>query len=333
MTIGNKSGQRWATLVAALALVTGTVGCGSDDAAPTAQSGATRMVEHAAGTTEVPADPQRLVVTDEYAALLILRLGMQPVFAFGGLRSQPLGEVIASAGVPTAEFDVKQPDFEAIAAQRPDLIVTTSTVDPTMFYDRYSAIAPTVVLPYTADWRQQLAIAATTLGRNDEAAATVTKLEARIADVATRLKDAGRAETTISVIGDFGGQLYAVPNTTLVAQLLSEVGLGRPAAQDTVGPAEAGGYIYFSGENLTDHDADFVLVQGGGAGYDASRITDSPLAQRFSGPVVVVDGEQWNGSHPLAVWWILDDLEAILLGNGAVGTAADADARWAAFTG
>jgi iron complex transport system substrate-binding protein len=326
---------RSALMAALLTAAISLVACGTDDPAPpepAAPTGTTRTVDHAAGTTQVPADPQRLVVTDEYAALLVLGLEARPEFTFTGLRSRSLGGVIASAGVPTGEFDVKQPDFEAIAAQRPDLIMTTATVDPTMFYDRYSAIAPTVVVPYTAEWREQLRIAASALGRVDQAETIVAELKSRIGDLAARLRDAGKAGTTVSVIGDFGGQLYAVPNTTLVAQLLAELGLDRPVAQDAVGPAEAGGYLYFGAENLIDHDADVVLVQGGGAGYDPSAITDSPLAQRFSGTVVVVNGELWNGSHPLAVTWILEDLEAVLLGEGAVGTEADAQARWEGLT-
>jgi hypothetical protein len=55
------------------------------------------------------------------------------------------------------------------------------------------------------------------------------------------------------------------------------------------------------------------------------------LAGFRSSEIHVIDGQQWNGSTPFAVSWILDDRAAALLDDGSVGSAADATTRWEEF--
>jgi iron complex transport system substrate-binding protein len=47
-----------------------------------------------------------------------------------------------------------------------------------------------------------------------------------------------------------------------------------------------------------------------------------------------VSGDLWFGSHPFAIYWIIQDLDGIAHGKGqnSIGTLDSADARWAAFS-
>lgn len=59
--------------------------CGTDAGAETAVAASdTREVTHAAGTTEIPVDPQRIVTTTDQNALLpLLELEVRPVGSAG----------------------------------------------------------------------------------------------------------------------------------------------------------------------------------------------------------------------------------------------------------
>src|SRR3546814_10578475 len=103
-----------------------------------------RTVEHAMGSTEVPAEPERVVVLDSSFLDASLALGVTPVAA---------NEAIAGSGMPAylgdavAEMEVvgliEEPKLEDIAAQRPDLILGEK-VSHEANYGETSGLAPTV---------------------------------------------------------------------------------------------------------------------------------------------------------------------------------------------
>lgn len=339
---------RWWTLPATVGIAAASVAgaCGDDGEAGdttgagatssaaselTTSPGAARVVEHAAGSTEIPSDVSRIVTVDEYATLLALELGVEPVAALAGYQAQSLGQLITDAGLTQTPHRYTEPNYEAVAATRPDLIVATASTDSATLFDGYSDVAPTVIIPYIAPWTEQLDIAATALGRPERAASIHARIQARIDDLSERLTANDTADQTVSIIGAFADSLYAVPRSTTIGQLLAEVGVARPANQDVDIPVEqGGGYVYFSAETLLDFDADIVLVQGGGL-YPTEPITTNPLYDQLTGTVHIIDGEHWNGAGPFAAWWILDDLAAVLFDDGQVATTDDIDSRWTSF--
>lgn len=309
---------------------------GTSDPSPTSpEAPATHHVEHQYGAVDVPADPERIVVLDEYAAMTLMSLGIEPTLVYGALSSEVGAAVLADAGVEVvpAPTMILEPNFEAIAADEPDLIVMIDTgATLTENYGEFSAIAPTLVLPYEQPWRDGLALAGEAFGRTDDAERIADVLSARIDDVGAALGDPA---PTISVLGSWPGEaLFSLSAINPISQLLDEVGLARPAPEvGAVGTGASTSAAAFSPELLAEHDADLVAVLDGSY-YDADAVTQLPtfatLGAAGDDHVAVVNGEMWTGSFPFAIWWVLDDLDAIAAGE-APATAADAATRWADF--
>lgn len=124
--------------------------CGSGDTTPLAEAAeTTRSVTHAAGTTEVPTDPQRIVTTTDQNALLpLLELGVRPVGSAGLLSPDGSTTFRRTEGVGTSGITFTgaygEPNLEKVASLQPDLVVGYEFDED--FYDEMSAIAPTVLV-------------------------------------------------------------------------------------------------------------------------------------------------------------------------------------------
>lgn len=208
--------------------------CGGADAdTPTEDAGAgepaaTRTIEHALGTTEVPVDASRIVVADRRGTLpTLLDLGVEPVAAVdaSAIFGQPFHPAIAAdveaAGVevlPAADFVV---EVEPVAAARPDLIIGAS-VDIETVYDQLSGIAPTVALDFDfEDPRENVVPIGAVVGLEGEAAQLLADFEAEVADVGAELDDVG----TVSIVGLFApDDLRIYRDGNLVGQLVEQLG-------------------------------------------------------------------------------------------------------------
>lgn len=299
-------------------------------AAPTPETAATRTVETERGTVEVPAVPQSIVALDEYAALNALSVGVRPTTVFGGLSSQVGAAVLGAEGIAVtpAPTMITQPDLEAIAAARPDVIVLTSSgtvLDTT--YPQLSAIAPTVVLPFEGPWQDPIRTAGAAFGADDRASALVDAVQERIDTLAAR------PGGSLAILASFQGLLYSPAPANPGSALVAAAGLTRPQAELGAASGASASTIPVSAESLGAHDADHVLVLDGSI-YDPDAVTSLPtfaaLPAVQAGRTARVDGEMWSGGTALSTWWVLDDLEALAQGR-APATAADAPAKSSAL--
>ena len=295
--------------------------CGGGPTADRASSSQeTRTVAHAAGSTEVPVAPQRIVTTTDQNALLpLLELGVEEVVAsVGGVG--PTGEPIFRR---TEGFDTTgvahlgaccEVDVEAVAAQRPDLIVGYEFNEDV--YDQLSAIAPTVLVQiFDRPLTEALLEFGDLAGDRAQAEAQLARYEARVASLRERLGD--RLDTlSVSVItpGD-PGTFFRGDDGQAVGTVMADVAPLRPAAQ--TGPV---GEDAVSVERLADVDADVVLLLDftgeERAGGDAS-ITTAPTWRRLravqAGQAHVVDATTTVGAAWARMGAFLDVLEQHLL--------------------
>lgn len=295
--------------------------------------GATRKVETVVGPVRVPRHPERVVALDEYAAMNLLILGVRPVKVLGSYQSDVGARILRRAGIEVepsafaATFDVEQ-----IAAWKPDLIVFSAEGDVQGNARTLARVAPTVVLPYEAPWREIVGTTAAVTGRKARAARVVDATEDRIAALRASL---GRPAPSVAILATTPGfGTFSMSETAPVSQLLEEIGVSRPAAE--LGPPDMGSAIMTSEERIGDHEADYVIVLDGSY-YDAGAITGLPTYQGLravrAGDAHIVDGDMWLGSFPFATYWVVTDLDGIFAGEGdtAVGSLDDLDARWRAF--
>ncbi|MCA9879583.1 MAG: hypothetical protein KC442_17445, partial [Thermomicrobiales bacterium] len=157
MSIGYRCTRRQLVAGAAVALASLprlAVAQATPEASPAADAGAFPVtITHAYGETTIPTLPERVVLTNEMEGLdSLLALGVQPVgmVKLGGYIGAlaPWAVEAGAEQIPvipgTSEGEL---DYEAIAAARPDLILTTWP-DETI-YETLSSIAPTLVIKNT----------------------------------------------------------------------------------------------------------------------------------------------------------------------------------------
>ncbi|GIG88470.1 ABC transporter substrate-binding protein [Plantactinospora endophytica] len=304
------------TLLAVTALGAGLAGCTSSD--PVAGEGAgeqTRTITHAMGTTEVPAQPKRVVVLDSDKIDSALSLGVVPVGA------AQAGEVAGwpsyfgadrVAGIKQVGL-LTEPDLEAITALQPDLILG-SKFRQEKFYDELSAIAPTVFTERVGiTWKENFLLDGQALGKEQEAKDLLAGYEKRAKDLGTRLGDA--AARKISIVRFRPTEIRVYGPDSFSGLVLGDVGLGRPERQ-LLANKEDKRFDKVSPERISEVDGDIIFVTAFGekAAAEQAKVTGGNLWKNLSavkaGKAYVVADETWmTGIGVTAAGKILDDLE------------------------
>ena len=190
-----------------------------------------RDVRHAAGTTTVRADPQRIVVLSGDQLDALCALGLQSRIVAAALpddsTSQPsyLGRVVHNvpgAGTRSA------PDLQAIKAANPDLILGSQALTPDA-YPQLTAIAPTVFTGAPgAKWEDNLRAVGAATGRLDAANDLIDGFQ-QAADKTGADDDATHFQASVVQLTDTTMRVYGA--NTFPGSVLAAVGVDRPAAQ------------------------------------------------------------------------------------------------------
>lgn len=292
-------------------------------------SDAVRSVTHELGTVEIPTEPQRIVVLDEYAAMDLVSVGVTPAHVYRSLQSETSGAALEKTGIDLIDDPtfLTSPNLEALAALNPDVLVMSNTGPLVPVYDQLSEVAPVVALPFATDWREILAATGQAFGVEAEAERVTTVLDARVDAVRA---DVANGSGTTSVLLGFQGIIMTPASDSPLSLLLDDVGIVRPTVEQN-NPSEAGSdaTIMVSPESLADHAAGTNVVLSGGY-YDPTVVTGAPT---FTGSTVALaDGDAWFGSHPFGIFWVLSDLDLLAHGDTVLGGAKDAATRWAEYS-
>ncbi|AGP52089.1 iron siderophore-binding protein [Streptomyces rapamycinicus NRRL 5491] len=275
--------RRSAAALSAAALGVGLLaGCGSDSAdeagddAPAAASGAFPVtVEHAFGSTKITKTPQRVVsvgYTDDQA---MLALGVRPV----GMVDQypnPAGKqpdintqwpwVKDKWGDARPEVVMKNgdsgPNYEKIAALRPDLIVAVYSEIDKAAYDKLSRIAPTVGRtkgekePFSAPWQDNAVQIAKALGKEAEGTELVQGIQDKL-DAAKKAHPKFADQTAVA-LSWYKNSVAPFTSTDVRGRLVTGIGFGYQTKIDKA----AGGKFFtvLSPERVDLVDVDRVFV-------------------------------------------------------------------------
>jgi iron complex transport system substrate-binding protein len=255
--------NRWWRHSAAAAAVVLTAGlltaCGSaQDSAPQAGPAETVTITHEFGETKVPANPSRVVTVGWTDQDFVLAFGVVPVSTrvfqenyndYPWVKAATDGKGVTTWG---GEDSI---DFEAIAAQKPDLIFAIYETIDKQPYDRLTQIAPTVI--QSADyadeetpWDVQLLTTGTTLGKEAEATELVARVQARI-DEARKANPEFDGKTLVVDQGPESRGHYLLPENDPRRGLFKSLGF---KAQDVDGDV--------SEEKLELLDRDVLFVDG-----------------------------------------------------------------------
>ncbi|WP_424809670.1 iron-siderophore ABC transporter substrate-binding protein [Rhodococcus sp. 27YEA15] len=274
-----------------------------------------RHVVHTEGTSEVPSDPQRIVVLDSASMDAVCALGLweRVVGAATGVDSpQPSYLGTGISNIPSIG-PVSAPNVEAIADTKPDLILgSTPTSDD--LYAKLGAVAPTVFAGSDpVYWKAQFALAGQALGRAEAAAGELRRYEEDATRVGASL-NASQSQASVVRFGTRNVQLEGP--ASFPGQILGDIGAQRPPVQRLTDTPTAD----IPADRLADAEGDiiYVLFDGSGGrsyGIDVMKSDQwQDLGAVADRRVFVAEDQIWNGNGLTAARAVLDDLQATFNG-------------------
>jgi iron complex transport system substrate-binding protein len=311
----------FAALLSAALILTG---CGStqENAADAPKEPAKqeefRTIQHAMGETKnVPAEPKRVVVLTNEGTEAVLALGIKPVGAVKSWTGNPFYDHIAKEmeGV-TVVGEEGQPNLEAIAALKPDLILGNKMRHEKV-YEQLSAIAPTVFSEtLRGEWKNNFKFYADALNKKEEGDKIIADWEKRIADFKAKAGD--KLKTKVSLVRFMPGKTRIYYKQTFAGIILDELGMARPDAQNKDDFAAD-----VTKERIPEMDGDimfyFTYETGNNVATDAEKEwTNDPLWKNLNvvkaGKAYKVNDVIWNTSGGVkAANLMLTELEGYIL--------------------
>ncbi|GLH96862.1 ABC transporter substrate-binding protein [Phytohabitans aurantiacus] len=301
--------------VAVVALAIGVTGCSSDPAPGTQSEGAeTRTITHAMGTTDVPANPQRVVVLDTDKVDTALSLGIVPVGAARATEADGWPTYLGDKVSSMKEVGVlAEPDLEAIAALKPDLILG-SKFRQEKFYDELKAIAPTVFTERVGiTWKENFLLDGVALGKEQQAKDLLAGYEKRAKEVGTKIGNP--AERKISIVRFMPAEIRVYGPESFSGIVVGDVGLGRTERQ-LLANKDDKRFDKLSPERISEVDGDVIFFCAYGQKAEAQQATVTAgnlwrgLSAVKAGKAYPVTDETWmTGIGVTAAGKILDDLE------------------------
>jgi iron complex transport system substrate-binding protein len=311
---------RLAAVLAALALSAVLAACGDDGeegSAESASSGAFPVtVEHKFGSTEIPKEPKRVVALGYTDQDPVLALGVVPVGVgdfLGGFdwRKRPWAQE-ALGGAEPKVVGGQEINFEAVAAQRPDLILAINAGLKKGDYDKLGRIAPTVAqsgdyIDFGMPWEEQTELVGKALGREDRAQRAIDDLEAKFAEVRDEHPELEGKTAILAYGGPDGYGAYSTKDTR--SRFLADLGMKTPKEIDKL--AGDAFFTEFSQEQFRLMDRDVVVMYG-----KKSDVLANPVFRRLDAVkedrVIYVPVESGFAgalgfASTLSLSWLLDD--------------------------
>ena len=224
-------------------------------------------VEHKFGTTEIASEPKRVVTVGYTDQDAVLALGVVPVGVgdfLGGYewRERPWAQE-ALGGAKPEVVSGQQINFEAVAAQRPDLIFAINAGLKKPDYERLSKIAPTVAqsgdyIDFGMPWEEQTLLVGRALGREERAREVVDGLTAKFEQVREEHPEFAGKTAILAYGGPDGYGAYATGDTR--SRFLTDLGFEIPKRIDEL--AGDGFFTEFSQEQFRLLDQDLTLMYG-----------------------------------------------------------------------
>ncbi|SFP65810.1 iron complex transport system substrate-binding protein [Geodermatophilus dictyosporus] len=270
-----------AALTLPVAAVLALGACSAADAdvetgAATGSSGEV-TVSHAQGETTVPVDPQTVVVFDVGVLSTLDSLGVEvagvPEASYPESLSRYAGDGFTKVG------SLFEPDYEAVNALEPDLIVVGGR--SAAVYPELAEIAPTIDLTvdnadFLASFEERVTALAEVFGEEDAVASRLAALDERVAEVRAAAADAGDALFVMTN----AGELSAYGPDTRFGLVHRELGL--TPTDEGLTAADHGDAVSF--EYIAEQDPDVLLVLDrdaaiGESGTAAQQVLDNELVR------------------------------------------------------
>lgn len=294
----------------------GTTGNDNKEAAQGSED-AERKIDTIMGKVKVPAHPQRVVVLTNEGTEALLSIGVKPVGAVKSWTGDPWYPHIKDQmqGVESLGEE-GQPNVEAIAALKPDLILGTK-MRQEKIYDQLTAIAPTVFSEtLRGEWKENFKLWANAVNQEEKGTEVLAAYDKHVADLKAELGD--KLNMKVSMVRFMAGKARMYYKDTFSGLILSELGFARPKSQDNEGFFDDVGK-----ERIPEMDGDilfyFTYETGNGKGNEMEKEwTNDKLWKNLDvvkkGNAHKVDDVIWNtAGGVLAANLMLDDLKTYFI--------------------
>lgn len=269
--------------------------CGTAQAEPGTTASETRTVAHAQGTTEVPADPQRVFIVDRAALDTADALGIEVAGVSKEAMPEFLTEYTADEIVDVGPQ--KELDLELIAAEAPDLVIVAGR--SAAQYPEVDKIAATVDVTasgpdFLANVTSQSKLLGETFGKSAEVDAALAELDTQVDEA--RAATEGKGTGLVLMVS--GGKISAFGEGSRFG-LVHDLGIEPAAGNLTEDPH--GQVVSFEFVAETNPDWLFVIDRdaavGESGGQSAAAVLDNPLVNGTTAArndqIVFLDAARW----------------------------------------
>lgn len=279
--------------VVAAAVVSLTACSSSDVESSSPTTGGTGFpitVDHAFGSTTI-ASADRIATVGWANQEVPLALGVVPVRMAKATWGDDDGDGILpwveekltelDAPTPAVYDETDGPDYEAVAATEPDVILAAYSGLTREQYDKLAKIAPVVAYPTTpwgTTWDDTIAVNAEAVGRKDDGAKLIENLTRQIDAAVAARPDLRNAKTLFAYLDptDMSQIGYYTLNDPR-AEFLKSAGLPVPAVVETASTSSPEFFQQVSAERADDFaDVDLIVTYG----------DDKTLAQLRADPLL-----------------------------------------------
>ena len=280
------------------ALLFALTGCGQTATVGTtaAEQPATITVEHAQGSTSgVPVNPKTVYTFDLGVLDTMDALGVEPAGVPEATDPEALKKFSEDRFAKIGSL--KEPDFEAISAGAPDLIVISGRTAGA--YEELSKIAPTIDLTLDAStpmesFKAQTATLGKIFGKEAQVTEKLAAIDAKIGETKTKAAAAGKGLIVLTS----GGEVTAYGAGSRFG-IIHDV-LGVKSAADITADAAHGQAVSFEFLKETNPDILYVINRDSATGSDATAsnaVLDNDLVRSTTaaknGKVVSLDPAGW----------------------------------------
>ncbi len=182
------------------------------------------------------------------------------------------------ANAPITKLSAYEPNAEAIAAYKPDLVIISNDING-ITAELTSLSIPVLDLPAAANvsgvYRELTELGAAT----GHAAAARAEDQKLTADISQIVRTEPRHSAPLTYYYELGiDPYYSVTDSTFIGSLLSLLGM-KSIADTATGAAAAGGYPSLSAEFILKANPDYIILSDTGStggGQDAATVSGRP---------------------------------------------------------
>jgi iron complex transport system substrate-binding protein len=277
-------------------------------------------IRHQLGEAQVKKNPQKVVVFDFGVLDTLDKLGVEvaalPKKNIPSYLSKYEDEKYKNVGT------LQEPDFEAINALAPDLIIISGRTSEA--YEELNKIAPTIYMAidtarFMDSFKENMRTLGQIFGKEDAVEAELAKIEQRIAEVNAAVKDNGKKALVVLTTG---GKVSAYGPGSRFGMVHDVIGLAP--ADENIEVSTHGQNISF--EYIAEKNPDYLIVidrdavvQNAEGAVPAKEVIENDLVKNTkayqNGGIIYVNPEYWylSGGGLVSVAQMVEEVAAGVL--------------------